>query len=197
MRKLLALLATLSVLLVLLVVPGLAQDQPDSDGDGVPDAVDQCPDLSAPGGGLNMTGCPPEVFATAIPAPGTEGLGQGGAYQYPYDYGYGYGYGYGQPTYPPGECAGSLPTQLVVGQQGQIAERFSTLRYYPAGPAIRVMYSPATFTVLDGPLCAGYGPLAWYLLDYGDGLIGWASESQVWSIYGNNRYWLEPFGIVP
>ncbi len=184
MRKPAALLLTLLVLLALMVTPGLAQ-QTDTDGDGIPDAVDQCPDLPAPGGGLNMTGCPPEVFATAIPAPGD--LGQGGAYAYEYGYGYGYGY----PSYPTGECAGSLPVRLAIGEQGRIAERFSTLRYYPAGPAIRVIYSPAQFTVLDGPICAGYGPLAWYLIDYGGGLVGWASESQVWSIYGYNRYWLE------
>jgi hypothetical protein len=89
-------------------------------------------------------------------------------------------------------CAGSLAPRLVIGQQGVIAERFSTLRSAPAGRPIRVMRSPATFTVIDGPQCAGFGPLTWYKLDYGNGDVGWAAESQKTSIYGNNRYWLAP-----
>lgn len=95
------------------------------------------------------------------------------------------------------ECAGSLPTQLAVGDTGFIAERFSTLRYYPAGPALHVVYAPAVFEVVAGPVCAGYGPLAWYYIRYDDTYgygygEGWASESQLYSIYGNFRYWLLP-----
>ncbi len=99
------------------------------------------------------------------------------------------------------DCAGSLPSQLVAGGTGQIAERFSTLRYYPAGPAIHVVYNdyyysatPKTFSVVAGPICAGYGPLTWYYIRYDDPALGegWASESQNYSIYGNFRYWLVP-----
>jgi hypothetical protein len=89
------------------------------------------------------------------------------------------------------ECGGSLATQLAPGDEGYIAERFSTLRYYPAGPAIQVVYAPAYFTVVAGPVCAGFGPLAWYYISYG-GAEGWASESQLYSIWGNFRYWLLP-----
>ena len=96
-------------------------------------------------------------------------------------------------------CAGSLPSVLVAPGTGRIAERFSTLRYYPAGPAIRVVYNdywsaPETFDVVAGPVCAGYGPLAWYYIRYHDPALGegWASESQNYSIYGNFRYWLLP-----
>lgn len=180
----------------------------DTDGDGVPDSEDLCPTIYAEDGGVDGTGCPPEVFAEAVdpaaveqPAPDDSATHQGGAYLYPFappplphrrvalpspeHYG---------PYYrglPP--CAGSLPTRLVTGEPGRIAERFSTLRYYPAGPAIRVVYAPATFDVIAGPVCAGYGPLAWYYIRYRDGRgEGWASESQRYSSYGYNRYWLLP-----
>lgn len=88
-------------------------------------------------------------------------------------------------------CGGSLPPRLVVGDQGRIAERFSTLREQPAGKIIKVMYAPARFVVLQGPICAGYGPLTWYEIQYETGEKGWASESQVYSIWGYNHYWLE------
>lgn len=214
MRRFFALLLTLIILTALAVTPALAQ--PDRDADGIPDATDQCPDLFAAGGGPDgsgcpngpdfdtdgdgvpdsvdlcpmtpagpsgQSGCPAEVFAPSVD-------GQGGGY----GYGHPYGYGYGHPPvyYGPGECAGSLPARLAINDRGRIAERFSTLRYYPAGQPIYVVYSPAEFTVLDGPICAGYGPLTWYYIRYDNGWEGWASESQVWSIYGYNRYWLEP-----
>jgi hypothetical protein len=89
-------------------------------------------------------------------------------------------------------CAGSPDSRLTVGQPGYVAQRFSSLRSAPAGPVIRVIYSPATFTVLEGPVCAGYGPLAFYRVDYGGGVTGWASEGEVYSIYGSNQYWLAP-----
>jgi hypothetical protein len=92
----------------------------------------------------------------------------------------------------PVECAGSLAPRLAVGDTGRIAEVFSTLRTNPAGFPIRIMFSPATFQVLEGPLCAGYGPLTWYKIQYENGAIGWAAESQIWSRWGYNHYWLEP-----
>ncbi len=90
-------------------------------------------------------------------------------------------------------CAGSPPPRLRVGQQGVVAQRFSTLRAAPASESvIRVMPGGSVFTVLEGPVCAGYGPLSWYRIDYGNGLIGWASEGQVYSEFGSNQYWLAP-----
>lgn len=87
-------------------------------------------------------------------------------------------------------CPGSLVPRLTVGATGHIAQRFSSLRTAPAGPAFRIVYAPATFTVVSGPVCAN-GLLFWEI-DYGGGLRGWANESQVVSIYGNNQYWLRP-----
>ncbi len=169
----------------------------DSDNDGVIDSLDVCPTLPAEDGGQDGTGCPPEVFAEPLPA--------GGAMETtltptpailspimplatPTDSPYG-------PYYkgtPP--CEGSLAPRLAIGDSGQIVARYSSLRTFPAGPVIHVVYKPATFTVVDGPICAGYGPLTWYYIRYDDPALGegWASESQVYSIYGRDQYWLEP-----
>lgn len=54
---------------------------------------------------------------------------------------------------PVDPCGASLAPQLVIGQQGEIAQRFSTLRATPGSAGFRVVYAPATFTVLDGPTC--------------------------------------------
>jgi hypothetical protein len=99
------------------------------------------------------------------------------------------------PTPNPGQpanCAGSLAPRLSVGQQGVVARDFSSLRTAPAGPVFRIIPGGTRFTVLEGPVCAGYGTLTWYRIDYGAGLVGWASESERYSIYGNNLYWLAP-----
>jgi hypothetical protein len=95
---------------------------------------------------------------------------------------------------PATSCPGSLPTRLVVGGAGQVAQTFSTLRSSPAGPAIRIMTTGQTFTVLEGPICAGTVPLAFWRIDYGGGVTGWASESQLDSAWGVNQYWLAPLG---
>lgn len=89
-------------------------------------------------------------------------------------------------------CPGSLAPRLAVGANGRIAQAFSSLRTAPAGPAFRVIYAPATFRVVAGPVCAGAVPLWYWQIDYGGGLVGWASESQVVSEYGYNQYWLAP-----
>lgn len=167
MRKMLFVLLTLIAALAL-ALPAFAQV--DTDGDGVLDANDACPLNGDAGNGVAPDGCPILV---------TEPADDDGA------------------TLPPApvdgavSCAGSLEPRLVVGDVGQIAERFSTLRRTPAGRPIRVVYAPATFTVLEGPICAGYGPLTWYRIRYENGQEGWASESQKLSQYGNNSYWLE------
>ncbi len=100
----------------------------------------------------------------------------------------------GQPPPPPptsgAYCPGSLATQLTVGGQGSIAQTFSTLRDAPGGIETQVVFAPATFTVLAGPASDGY--LCYFQIDYGNGQVGWAAESQVWSIWGYNQYWLAP-----
>lgn len=88
-------------------------------------------------------------------------------------------------------CSGSLPNRLTIGMRGQIAERFSTLRVKPGGPGVTVA-APAQFTVLEAPQCAANGPLWWLHIRYDNGQQGWASESQRFSIYGIDHYWLEP-----
>lgn len=91
------------------------------------------------------------------------------------------------------ECEGSLPHRLEIGHQGRISQRFDTVRSQPAGSPIKVVYAPAYFVVLEGPICAGYGTLTWYKVQFDDGLIGWVPESEIFSlIYGWNNYWLEP-----
>jgi hypothetical protein len=95
---------------------------------------------------------------------------------------------------PAGSCPGSLAPRLVVGGRGQVAQVFSTLRSSPAGAAIRIMTTGQSFTVLEGPVCAGIVPLAFWRIDYGGGVTGWASESQLDSAWGANQYWLSPLG---
>ncbi|MEP7291932.1 MAG: hypothetical protein ABI835_09115 [Chloroflexota bacterium] len=88
-------------------------------------------------------------------------------------------------------CAGSLPNRLAVGDHGQIAQRFSTLRPAPGAVGTTIYADEGEFEVLDVQ-CAATGPLWWLHIHYLDsGLDGWASESQVLSIYGFNQYWLE------
>lgn len=87
-------------------------------------------------------------------------------------------------------CQGSLVARLKVGDTGEIAERYSTLRSVPGGTGT-VIYAPARFTVLEGPVCAANGPLNWYRIEYENGRRGWASESQVNSQWGS-LYWLRP-----
>jgi hypothetical protein len=65
-------------------------------------------------------------------------------------------------------CPGSLATRLKVGDRGQVAQRFSSLRSSPGGPVIRVMGAGATFTVLEGPQCGN--TLTHYRIDYGNGV---------------------------
>lgn len=88
-------------------------------------------------------------------------------------------------------CPGSLQNQLTAGMRGQIAQRFSTLRTKPGGSGT-VILAPAEFTVLEAPQCTANGPLWWLHIRYDSGEEGWASESQVFSIYGFDNYWLEP-----
>jgi len=104
---------------------------------------------------------------------------------------------------PPPSCEGSLPNVLdTVGEAGQIAERFSTLRTAPGGAEGVVVNAPANFVVAapaDGGAsvrCAG--GYVYVYIQYTSGAVsgqaGWALESERVSIYGFDRYWLEPAG---
>jgi hypothetical protein len=167
MRKFLFVCFTLVLALALTALPAFAQT--DTDGDGVLDANDACPLNGDAGNGVAADGCP-----ILVADGGDQGGGEAAAAV---------------------TCAGSLPPRLAVGDRGQIAERFSTVRQAAASlRVVRVMYArdEINFTVLEGPVCTGNGPLVWYRVEYDNGVTGWSSESQVTSIYGNNRYWLEP-----
>lgn len=92
-------------------------------------------------------------------------------------------------------CAGSLPTQLLVGGRGQIAQSFSTLYDAPAGNPIQIVNAPAQFTVIAGPVSDGF--LCYFQIQYDNGLMGWSVESQVVSEWGDNTYWLAPIAPPP
>lgn len=107
---------------------------------------------------------------------------------------------------PDPACSGSLQRMLSAdplspNNEGFITSVFSTLRYTPDGGVKEVMFAPGTFTVVDPvaepgiftggltqPTCKT-NVLFWYIR-YGTGEEGWASESQVSSIFGSNQYWL-------
>jgi hypothetical protein len=174
MRKMSFALLALALALSLMALPAFAQI--DTDGDGVPDDRDACPLNGDAGFGVAADGCP------ILVADSGSGASAGGA---------------DAAASAAVSCAGSLPPRLAVGDTGRIAERFSTLRRIPAGTGRNVIAvirasQNLTFEVLEGPVCAGFGPLTWYRIRYSNGQEGWASESQRRSIYGNNRYWLEP-----
>lgn len=97
------------------------------------------------------------------------------------------------PSIPPpayDDCTNALPSQLRVGDLGYVAQAFSTLRDSPAGAAVERVYAPATFQVVDGPVCAGNN--YYYRIAYSDGSSGWALEGQAASAWGSNQYWLLP-----
>ncbi|MDX2161851.1 MAG: hypothetical protein SF162_11045 [bacterium] len=100
------------------------------------------------------------------------------------------------------DCSASLPNQLnTIGQTGAIAEVFSTLRTSPGGEGVRVD-APASFVVAQPPeggapvVCVG--GLVYVYIQYQDGEAagdaGWATESERVSIFGFDRYWIEPAG---
>ena len=92
-------------------------------------------------------------------------------------------------------CPGSLVNTLTVGETGIVARQFSSLRNAPGGAAFRFLPGGSVFTVIGGPTCVND---LWYIqVDYGNGLTGWANESQVSSQYGQNLYWLEEHTVTP
>jgi hypothetical protein len=109
---------------------------------------------------------------------------------------------------PDPACTGSLTRMLsadpaaVTVNHGFITSIFSTLRYTPDGGVKKVMFSPNEFVVVDPvaepglfaggltqPTCKT-NVLFWYIRYPATGDEGWASESQVASIFGSNQYWL-------
>ncbi len=105
---------------------------------------------------------------------------------------------------PDPNCSGSLIPQLTPGAPGHVAGFFSTLRNTPDGTVKQVIFSPATFstqtdaqamtdTGLHQPTCNN-NVWFWYIqyTDVEGSPFGWASESQVISLFGLNQYWLVP-----
>jgi hypothetical protein len=89
-------------------------------------------------------------------------------------------------------CAGSPPTRLVGALRGRVAQRFSTLRAAIGGDRVlAIMPGGAAFNIVSGPVCGGFGNFSWWQVNY-NGLVGWATEGAVRSIYGSNQYWLAP-----
>ena len=112
------------------------------------------------------------------------------------------------PTADP-NCPGSLTPQLTPGATGHVQSFFSSLRNTPDGTVKQVIFSPATFNVqtagqtltdtgLSQPSCV-HNVWSWYIqyTDVEGQPVGWASESQVISIFGLNMYWLVPGAITP
>ena len=112
------------------------------------------------------------------------------------------------PTADP-NCPGSLLPGLTPGGPGHVASFFSSLRNAPDGSVKQIIFSPATFSVqtaeqtladtgLSQPSCKN-NIWFWYIqyTDVEGSPYGWASESQVVSIFGLNQYWLLPGEIEP
>lgn len=95
-------------------------------------------------------------------------------------------------------CAGSPPTRMVGESTGRVARVFSSLRDGVASNnVLKILSHGDTFSILDGPVCDEKpGKLTWWQVDY-NGTVGWVSEGQVRSIWGNNLYWIEPVGDPP
>ncbi len=106
-------------------------------------------------------------------------------------------------------CPGSLLPQLSPGAPGHINRVFSSLRYTPDGSVKQVIFAPATFSVqtveqtltdtgLSQPSCVN-DVWSWYIqyTDVDGNPYGWASESQILSIWGPDQYWLVPGEIEP
>lgn len=86
-----------------------------------------------------------------------------------------------------GACAGAPAPRLKVGDAGQVAQVYSTLRQSIGSDAIvKVLLRSANdrFTVLEGPLC-GYGPYNWYKVQH-QALVGYVTEGT------GSTYWIEP-----
>jgi hypothetical protein len=85
----------------------VAQQQPDADGDGVPDAIDRCPTRA----GANPTGCPPRVLPAAFTAKAAHARDRHAPYRFAFS-------GRLAPPagIPPAEaCRGGLTVQVVRG----------------------------------------------------------------------------------
>jgi hypothetical protein len=84
-------------------------------------------------------------------------------------------------------CEGTQPSRLTPNTLARVAEATipNNVRdaASTAGTLVGQIPGGATFTVIQGPVCAdGY---AWYEIQFGD-LIGWTAEGT------SDTYWLEP-----
>lgn len=89
-------------------------------------------------------------------------------------------------------CPGAPTPQLVVGGMGHVAQTYSTLWVNPTSSAFYKRMLSAnldTFTVVNGPFCAG-GPYNWYEVQHTDAVLGtltgWVTEGT------GNAYWVLP-----
>lgn len=151
----------------------------DPDGDGIINAIDACDDEA---GDIMNVGCPEGQTGDQGGGDDDDDAASDG------DTGESVSPVVSEPV--DGDCPGSLPTRLEVGDTGEIVDLFSTLRRTPDGEEIRRVDGPATFEVIDGPVC--FNTLTWFEIEYPDGDSGWALESQRFSIYGLDQYWLAP-----
>jgi hypothetical protein len=88
------------------------------------------------------------------------------------------------PPPPPPTCNASPATRLDGATQGEVAQRFSSIRAaIGSANVLKVMPGGAVFDILDGPVCAG--PHYWYQVSY-QGTTGWSTEGY------RSTYWLEP-----
>lgn len=88
-------------------------------------------------------------------------------------------------------CPGAPVPRLHVGDTGQVAQVFSSLRAdLDSNIVLKVMYraNNDTFTVLAGPVCAS-GPYNWYQVNHA-GMTGWVTEGT------GSVYWIEPVTVV-
>ena len=68
------------------------------------------------------------------------------------------------------DCRYSYPTAFGTGgaTEGQISQRFSTLRAAPGDYSSTIIFSPATFTVLDQGCFGGF---SWVQIEYTSGIV--------------------------
>ncbi len=83
-------------------------------------------------------------------------------------------------------CVGAPAPRLSVGDMGEVAQTYSSIRAGVGSPIVlRVMYSANgdQFEVLSEPSCNG--PHYWYEVDF-NGLTGWVTNGQ------GATYWIQP-----
>ena len=86
-------------------------------------------------------------------------------------------------------CAGTLPSRLYIGINGQVVPIGGLANRYRSEPnlgsdILGTIPEGGVFVVLDGPVCNN--GFVWYQVNYG-GRIGWTAEAS------QDEYWIEPY----